>query len=275
MSIMKELYPTLFRDDDDWLTDGLKTSIALVDADELADEYTRLKKNDAPTRPSYFPPRHHGTTKEHPANTPRVQWEQRYAMALWSLKRRQPRPGDGWQCFLDYQVPLKAERSNQDIGEIDLFGIIDQGRFIVVELKSPRDGRGQSPAHALMQGLRYAAIAEANLHTLAREARTRFRCEADAETPPIVQVLGTISWWRDWLDPGVKSPAAGDWNLPFAKLASAFEARTGVTIECLATDTDMATAVDGLRRQRPAIGSPPTFHTVRLERNPPEYEPLS
>lgn len=269
MSIMKK-YPTLFRNK--WRITGLEAAVASIKADVLADEYRNLQK-DAPCRStSYFPPQHDGTIeREWPADTRRVQWEPRYAKALWNLNRRQPRPGGGWQCFRDYQVPLKAVRSNQCI---DLLGTTDRGRFIVVELKSPRDGRGDSPAYALMEGLRYAAIVEANLHTLASEARTRFRCEADVETPPIVQVLGTISWWRDWLDPGVKSPAAGDWNLPFAKLAAAFETRTGVTVECLATDTDIATAVDGLRRKRPVISPPPIFHTVRLERNPPEYEPL-
>lgn len=273
MSIMKDC-PTLFRDR--WPARRLDVSIASVDVDVLTDEYTSLREETAPCRStSYFSRKRNGTTKERPAGTRGIKWEPRYAMALWSLKRRQPRPGGGWQCFRDYQVPLKAKQSDRDIGKIDLLGITDRGRFIVVELKSPRDGRGDSPAYALMEGLRYAAIVEANLHTLAREARTRFGCEADAETPPIVQVLGPISWWRDWLDPGLGNRAAGDWNVPFAELVSAFEARTGVTIECLATDTDIAEAVDELRRERPAIGSSPTFHTVRLDRNPPEYEPLS
>ena len=261
MSTHEKIVPLLFRDD--WPADGLELEDS-VNADALADEYRSLQ-NDASRRPSYFRPQHNGTTAERQADTPRVQWEPRYAMALWNLKQRQPRPGDGWQYFLDYQVPLNPVRSNQDI---DLLGTTDRGRLIVVELKSPRDSRGQSPVHALMQGLRYAAIVEANLHTIAREAWKRFGCEVDAEAPPIVQVLGTISWWRNWLD-------AGDWNLPFAKLASAFEARTGVTVECLATDTDVAAAVDGLRRRRPEISPPPTFHAVRLDRNPPEYEPLS
>ena len=268
MSITKESHPTLFRDR--WPARRLDVSVASVDADVLADEYRKLRRN-APCRSSYFCPQHDGTNDERQADTPGVQWEPRYAKALWSLEHRQPRPGGGWQCFRDYQVPLKAVRSNQCI---DLLGTTDRGRFIVVELKSPRDGRGDSPAYALMEGLRYAAIVEANLHTLAREARTRFRCEADAETSPIVQVLGTISWWRDWLDPALRDRAAGDWNLPFAELAAAFETRTGVTVECLATDTDIATAVDGLRRKRPVISPPPIFHTVHLDRNPPEYEPL-
>lgn len=274
MPIMKELYPIFFRDR--WPATGLAASIASVDADVLADEHKSLQEQEnAPCRSTYFSQQHNGTTKERPADIRGVQWEPRYAMALWNLKRCQPRPCGGRQCLLDYQVPLKAEQSNQDIGEIDLLGITDRGRFIVVELKSPRDGRGDSPAYALMEGLRYAAIVEANLRTLARDAQTRFGCEADAETPPIVQVLGPISWWRDWLDPRLKSRAAGDWNLPFAKLASAFEARTGATVECLATDTDIAAAVDGLRRRKPVISPAPTFHAVRLDRNTPEFEPLS
>ncbi len=196
-------------------------------------------------------------------------------MALWNLERRWPRRGGGWHRFLDYQTPLKAKRADCGIGKIDLVGITDQNRFMVVELKCPRSDRGQSPAHALMEGLRYAAIVEANLHTLASEARKRFDCKTDAEAPPIVQVLGPVSWWRDWLDPGLKKRAAGDWDHAFADLASAIEKRIGVTVECMATDTNIAEAVDGLSRRMPSISPPPTLSAVHLDRNPPGFERLS
>ena len=87
-------------------------------------------------------------------------------MALWNLDCRWPRLGGGHHRFLDYQVPLKAKRADYGIGKVDLLGVTDRGRLIVVELKYPRSGRGDSPAQALMAGLRYAAIVEANLEPL-------------------------------------------------------------------------------------------------------------
>ena len=265
--------PTLFRDKWSATRPRLEDSIASVNADTLANEYKKLRKI-APRRrtvgKAYFVG-HSGTPSSRGSSN---RLEEHYAMALWNLERRWPRRGGGWQRFLDYQVPLKAMRADHGIGKIDLLGITDRGRFIVVELKCPRSGRGQSPAYALMEGLRYAAIVEANLHPLASDARKRFGCKTDAEAPPIVQVLGPISWWNDWLDPGLKNRAAGNWSRPFAKLASAFETRTGVTVECLATDTNIAEVADKLRQRRPSLNPPPTFHAVHLDRNPPEYEPL-
>ena len=126
-------------------------------------------------------------------------------MALWNLDCLWPRLGGGHHRFLDYQVPLKAKQADCGIGKIDLLGVTDRGRLIVVELKYPRSGRGDSPQHALMEGLRYAAIVEANLEPLASEAGKRFGVKVDDKMPPIVQVLGPGSWWRDWLDPGLKS----------------------------------------------------------------------
>lgn len=264
--------PTLFRDR--WPARGLENSIASVNADELADEYRELGESAPQRSEQYFSRQRNGTTTELPPDTPRIQWEPRYAIALWNLKHRWPRRGGGWHRFLDYQTPLRAGQAD-GIGEIDLVGITDQGRFLVVELKCPRSDRGQSPAHALMEGLRYAAIVEANLHTLASEARKRFDCKTDAEAPPIVQVLGPVSWWRDWLDPGLKKRATGDWDRAFADLASTIEGRIGVTVECMATDTNIAEAVDGLSRRMPSISPPPPLSAVHLDRNPAGFERLS
>lgn len=265
--------PTLFRTR--WPDTGLEDSIASVDADELVDEYRKLRESAPRRSEQYFSRRRNGTTVERSPDTPGIQWEPRYAIALWNLDRRWPRRGGRWHRFIDYQVPLKDIQANRKIGKIDLVGITDQGRFLVVELKCPRSDRGQSPAHALMEGLRYAAIVEANLHTVTSEARKRFDCKTDAEAPPIVQILGPVSWWRDWLDPGLKKRAAGDWDRAFTDLASTIEERIGVTVECMATDTNIAEAVDGLSRRMPSISPSPTLYAVDLDRNPPGFERLS
>ena len=86
---------------------SLKHSIASVDPDALAAEYRALWAN-APCRlTSYFSGRDGTTQGRHP-DTPRIQWEPRYAMALWNLECCWPRLDGGWHRFLDYQMPLKA-----------------------------------------------------------------------------------------------------------------------------------------------------------------------
>lgn len=264
-----ESCPTLFCKR--WVATKLEDSIVSVDADELADEYEKLRESAPRRSEPYFSRQRNGTTTELPPDTRGIKWEPRYAMALWNLQRRWPRRGGGWHRFLDYQTPLRARQAD-GIGEIDLFGVTDRGRSMVVELKCPRDRRGDSPACALMEGLRYAAVVEANLQPIAAEIGVT---QVDDEMPPIVQILGTISWWRDWLDPGLKKRAAGDWDRAFADLASDIEERIGVTVECMATDTNIAEAIDGLRRRKPSISPPPTLCAVHLDRNPPGFECLS
>lgn len=267
----KALYPILFCDR--WPASGLKNSIVSVDADALAEEYRRLCKNAPRRSKSYFSLQRNGTTDErHPA-TRGIQWEPRYAMALWNLESRWPRPCGGWQRFLDYQTPLQARQADSGIGEIDLFGVTDRGRLIVVELKYPRiDRQGNSPAYALMEGLRYAAIVEANQQPIAIEAKRKLGVkQVDSKTPPIVQVLGPISWWDYWL----KKRAAGNWSRSFAKLASAFETRTGVTVECLATDTDIESIVTKLCKRKPSLNCPPKIYSVQLNREGNYFEALS
>ncbi len=279
----KNAAPTLFRDRWTASNPSLEDAIADVNADELATEYRKLKCI-APRRRknSYFSSGHDGKTTRLKPCTKRVQWEKRYAMALWNLKGRWPRPNGGRQRFLDYQVPLKATRADKGIGEIDLLGAAETGRFIVVELKSPRSSPGDSPKraigdspmHALMEGLRYAAISGANLDTLASNASRRFGCGLDRQTPPIVQVLAPISWWRSWLNPDLKQQVTGNWNSAFARLATAFEGQTGVTIECMATDTCIEEVIDKLRQEKPSLGASPIFYAVHLGRNEDYFEQL-
>ena len=270
----KNAAPTLFRDRWTASRPPLEDAIADVKADKLATEYRKLKGIAPRREDSYFSSGHDGKTTRLKPCTKRVQWEKRYAMALWNLKGRWPRPNGGRQRFLDYQVPLKKKERDEGIGEIDLLGATETGRFVVVELKSPRSGRGHSPMHALMEGLRYAAISEANLDTLASNASIRFGGGLDRQTPPIVQVLAPLSWWRSWLNPDLKRRATGNWNSAFVRLATAFEGQTGVTVECMATDTSINEVVDELCQAKPSLGASPIFYAVHLGRNEDHFEQL-
>ena len=46
-----------------------------------------------------------------------------------------------------------------------------------------------------MEGLRYAAVVQANHRAIAAEARSRFAIQVPSE-PPIVQFLVPGDWWR-------------------------------------------------------------------------------
>jgi hypothetical protein len=108
---------------------------------------------------------------------------------------------DGTQFeLLDYQVPLKATRADHEIGKIDMFGLTEHGRAVVVELKVIGHSGGPSdpPPVALLEGLRYASIVDANLERLSDELRERFGREMVLERPEVL-ILGEEDWWSRWL----------------------------------------------------------------------------
>ena len=91
---------------------------------------------------------------------------------------------------------------------------------MVIELKVKPDGvnnRGDTPAAALLQGLRYAAIVQSNFGSIAREMKQKFEFSIPNE-PPIVQVLAPDDWWNgvDGLK-GSTRRAAGNWEIAFWK----------------------------------------------------------
>ena len=124
-------------------------------------------------------------------------------------RRRLARP-------LDYQVPLTARQDDAGIGKIDLLGVTDAGRFVVVELKVDGIGgdRSDPPPAALMEALRYAAILQANQAIIASEARAKFDALVSDDAPPVIMLLGTEAWWQSWLT----LRAAGSWTAPFIRL---------------------------------------------------------
>ena len=99
--------------------------------------------------------------------------------------------------MLDYQVPLKARRSDCGIGKVDLLGVSGSGRLTVIELKVKPENEargGENPMAALIEGLCYSAIVSANQGPIAQEARSRFGEDISAEAPA-VQILAPKGWW--------------------------------------------------------------------------------
>ena len=203
------------------------------DIGDLRREYLSLRE-DAPSRTlrgkRYFVG-HDGVPSARGYSNRR---EEHSAIALVNLQRDWEHPLGGSFRFLDYQVPLKARQSDGGIGKIDLVGVDDKGRLILTELKveSKHSGRGDSPFSALLQGLRYAAIVEANLAAIAREAKDFFGVEV-RETAPVVQLLATEEWWSQQ---GFNFSVAGNSQKYFAAFMEDIKREIGITFEFLAFD---------------------------------------
>ena len=180
-------------------TTGLADAISGLDRRLLRSEYERLIEQ-APRRAnrgkSYFVKHDSVSAGKRTSN----RGEEHLAFRFYDLKGSWTNASGERFRFLDYQFPLRAKRSDKAIGKIDLAGVTDSGRFMVIELKrKPRNKRGETPLAALMQGLRYAAIASANLATIATEAKNCFDDVKIVAKPPIVQILASKAWWHGWL----------------------------------------------------------------------------
>ena len=249
-------HPILFRKP--WNATGLDRALEGVELPALRKEYVSLR-DKAPSRSSrgkqYFV-EHDGV----PATTKfSNRREEHAAIALCSLRRHWHHPrGTGFR-FLDYQVPLKARQSDGRLGKIDLLGVNDQGRLIVTELKlEGKSGRrGDAPALALMEGLRYAAIIEANLTAIIAEIRTRFGIDLQ-QASPRVQLLATQRYWQRWKG----CNAAGNWQTALATLIAGIDNSIGIPIDCLALDDFHV--VFGQDGTKPRLDPVPDLHPVPL-----------
>jgi hypothetical protein len=238
---------------------GFADVVAALDVDRLAAEYEH-DRQVAPRRSErskrYFVEGHDGVPASGESTT-RV--EEHLALALFGFCEAGGQlvgaSGDRVR-LIGYQVPLKARRADP-IGKIDLLGLLDDGRVCVVELKAP-DGCGDSPLRALIEGLSYAAVLEANRASFDQEVLAQHP-DAAREAPLVVVVLGPMSWWQAWED----SQGAAAWKQPFHDLCTSLEARLGVTIACAALDGfDRSTLTLGLKHQGPTLRSIPVLVDV-------------
>ncbi len=241
---------------------NLAQDIAKVKSVVLCAEYISLQKC-APRRTTYFVG--HNGVPTGKKNCKR--YEEHLTMALWNLKNSWPRPDCSQFCLLDYQFPFKAPQSNQDPGEIDLLGITRDGRLMIIEMKvMQRNGsRGETPLAAMIQGLRYAALVQANQDAIAREAENRFNVTVSAEQPPVVQILAPEDWWCGWTELSPKTRAkAGNWEPTLVKLASEIEGQVGVNIECATLKVERKQLTFGGDGQPPRLEHIPELKYLRL-----------
>lgn len=188
------------------------------------------------------------------------------AMALWN--EEQPlKIAYGAEFFLrDYQFPMKARRDDKGIGEVDLLGTTTQRRLLIIELKVKPDGvnnRGDTPASALLQGLRYAAIVQSNIESISKEMKQKFNLSIPPE-PPVVQVLAPEDWWQAWMGlEGSTRKAAGSWELALEKLAKDIEERIGIVVEYAALGVKRG-QVSFDANARPKLDRTPELKSIRL-----------
>lgn len=247
-------------------TTDLVRNIRTVNRDNLHDEFRQLVEC-APRRAGagkdYFVS-HSGVPSSGRCASP---WsEEILAMALWNERKDWSLTDESVFFMLDYQFPLKASSSDKGIGEVDLLGITNQGRLLVIELKVKPDGvnnRGDTPASALLQGLRYAAIVQSNFESISKEMKQKFNLSIPPE-PPVVQVLAPEDWWQAWMGlEGSTRRAAGNWELALEKLAKDIEERIGIVVECAALDVKRG-QVSFDATARPKLDRTPELKSIRL-----------
>jgi hypothetical protein len=97
---------------------------------------------------------------------------------------------------LAYQVPLKVRQSDPDkrIGTIDVIGAVPEDRLTIAILKyvpptATRGSTGDTPLHALLEGLAYTAIAQANRNEILGEIEAEYERKLSDE-PPLLIILG-------------------------------------------------------------------------------------
>lgn len=180
----------------------------LVPADLVA--AYRHTRNSAPRRhdhdKSYFVDHSERTNRAEKSN----RREEHLALALWRASRTAApiTLPDGRDLeILDYQMPLKARQKDKGVGKLDLFGLINDRRATVIELKVvPTTGRGDTPLRAYLEALAYCAIVEANVVDIANDANSQYGKAVEIKPPGLV-VMAPIDYWVGYRT-GLKS---GQW----------------------------------------------------------------
>lgn len=124
-------------------------------------------------------------------------------------------PGNRELKIIDYQFPLKARQNDKDVGKVDLIGVINDEMPCVIELKVDQKGgrKADTPLRALLEGLAYCAIVEANRREIWKEAQEKFGFKFKGLRPHLM-VLGPVGYWAYFFN----TSSAGDWFAPLLQL---------------------------------------------------------
>jgi hypothetical protein len=163
--------------------------------------------------------------------------------------------------FLDYSVRIKSgpadEPETKGIGRVDLIGL-SEDRLCVVKLRvlepgATRSGVGDTPLRALVEGLAYSAIAEANRAELSEEITERFK-RSVGDSAPLLILLASPRYWELCRKREAQKGAA--WIKEMERLSQEIETEIGVTVRfaSLALDGDPGWSYD---EQGPVFGTAP------------------
>ena len=131
-------------------------------------------------------------------------------------------------AIIDYQMPLKARQGDLGVGKVDLFAVVDGRLPCVIELKvAGESARGDTPLRALLEGLAYCAIVEANAADIASEVAEQHALSASR---PTLVVMAPDNYWAGYLD----HPAAGRWLPAVRDLVSGLRETLGLEAYLLA-----------------------------------------
>ncbi len=182
---------------------GFATTAKNLDITGICEGYAALR-SAAPQRfkrgKRYFIAGHNGIPSSGELSNRR---EEHLAIAMFNDSRSGKRfefPDSRHLEIIDYQTPLKAKQSDRGIGKVDLFGVLDKTLPTVIELKiEGQDGSySDTPLRALLEGLAYCAIVEANMSAITEEASSKFGLSLLA-TRPILIVMAPEAYWRGYL----------------------------------------------------------------------------
>ncbi len=161
-----------------------------LDGSHLADAFHQQRERAPRRAQGYLSSTRAGVT---PADDTSNRAEERLAATLFRAGGL--RLEDGSQLtFLDYQFPLKSVRADAGIGKVDLLGILDDGTLVVAELKM--EGNREDRRIAILEGLAYAAVVEANLEQIAEEVLA-IKGRHVRRTRPAVVLLAPLTYWTD------------------------------------------------------------------------------
>lgn len=231
---------------------GLAGEIAAQPRELLVEEFD-TDRSKAPSRTArgkrYFDEHRLGYPQ---CDVPSDRREENLMMALFNEGSIQLPDGTSEVLILDYQTPLYAWRDD-GLGKIDATGLTPRGSLCLMELKAPRDDKGDSPLRALLECLSYAAAARKNHTDIAAEimnSADRRNFDKFVDGRSTVLVFGPQSWWDSWVNSG----PAGDWRPPLVELSDFLASALKIDIAYGSLEGFEFTRADhGTRLRKPRI----------------------
>ncbi len=230
---------------------GFATATKNLDITGICEDYAELRST-APLRfkrgKTYFIASHNGIPSSGESSNRK---EEHLAIAMYNASRsgKQFELPDGRNLdVMDYQTPLKSKQSDRGIGKVDLFGVVDKTLPTVIELKveGQNGSHSDTPLRALLEGLAYCAIVEANISAIAEEALSKFGLSFSA-TRPILTVMAPEKYWSRYL----KNSRTGSWLPELMRVIDGLKRQLELEVHLIAlkgAEFDM-----GLGRMHPVL----------------------